>query len=287
MKYGREIRAHIRLINAETFADYVGEIEIRNLRMAFSVLKSTSWATNKGQVQIWNLNNDKRSRLVNIGDLVSIYAGYTEEGGAQLLYTGNTIEVAHSFPQPEIISSLVCGDGDKSLNNILISRSYQSGTPARTIILDIVSLMQMPLGSDVPDTGFIYNLGISLLGLAKDALDLVCMASGIWWGVQNGNLVFQRQNEPNQKPPIFINASTGMIGIPERYTDKKNELYYEKPRRGWKVRTLLRPEILPGDRINLKSEKLNLNGMFYVETIQHDGDNYSDIFQSTLQVLEI
>ncbi len=287
MKYDRIIRANIQLINAPDYTDYRGEIDIRDLRMSFSVFKTFSWSTNKADLRIYNLGRDKRNQLYNIGDLVSIYAGYKDNGGEQLIFRGNTTEVNHMFPQPEVISSLICADGDKTLNNKIIAVAFGSNVPVRDVIAQIASLMDIPLGSDLPPVTQVYALGFEGCDLAKNLLDKACKYANLWWGVQNGNLVFQPKNAPNAKPPSIINADTGMIGIPERFAPKRNSLYLNMVKPGWKIRTLLTPEILPGDRVIIKSERAGLNGQFYVDTIQHEGDNFSDNFSSVLEVIDL
>ncbi|MEM0173065.1 MAG: hypothetical protein QXI16_01000 [Sulfolobaceae archaeon] len=285
MKFDREINARIQLINTPSNTNYRGEIIIRDLKMSFSVFKSLSWATNKGELKIWNIGRDKRNQLGSIGDLVSINAGYRNDGGAQLLFTGNTTEIISTFPTPEIVTSFILADGDKTLNNVKITVSFDENTPVRAVIEHIAEKLGVPIVSTLPQIDQVYSQGFFQTDLAKNLMDKATKFAGLWWGVQNGNLVFQRANVPNEKVPREINVYTGMIGTPEPWNDKRNRLYVNTNKQGWTVRTLLTPDILPGDRVKIKSSKINLDATCFVETIQHDGDNYSDNFISTLQVI--
>jgi len=58
------------------------------------------------------------------------------------------------------------------------------------------------------------------------------------------------------------------------------------PRNQWKVRTLLRPDILPGGKIRLQSLKAKIDGIFYVVSIRHNGDTHEGSFDSILEVVE-
>ena len=287
MKYDRVIRTSIQLINAPEYTDYRGTLDIRNLRISFSISKSISWSTNTATVRIWNLSPENRNQIANFGDELTLYAGYVNDGGAQLLFVGDTTQVSHSFPQPEIVSTLTCGDGDKIVNNVTISVSFGANTPVATVIQKIADLMGMKIVSGLPTILEVYALGFKGTNLARNVLDNACQKANLWWSVQNGNLVIQRKNQGNSKPPVDINVNTGMIGVPERYTDKKGEFYVTGPKDGWKVRTLLRPDIIPGDVIRLKSNQVPVDGLFFVETIQHEGDNYGPSFESTMEVIAL
>lgn len=287
VKYDRVIRTSIQLINAPEYTDYRGTLDIRNLRISFSISKSISWSTNTATVRIWNLSPENRNQIANFGDELTLYAGYVNDGGAQLLFVGDTTQVSHSFPQPEIVSTLTCGDGDKIVNNVTISVSFGANTPVATVIQKIADLMGMKIVSGLPTILEVYALGFKGTNLARNVLDNACQKANLWWSVQNGNLVIQRKNQGNSKPPVDINVNTGMIGVPERYTDKKGEFYVTGPKDGWKVRTLLRPDIIPGDVIRLKSNQVPVDGLFFVETIQHEGDNYGPSFESTMEVIAL
>jgi hypothetical protein len=287
VKYDRVIRTSIRLINAPEYTAYRGTLDIRNLRISFSISKSISWSTNTATVRIWNLSPENRNQIANFGDELTLYAGYANDGGAQLLFVGDTTQVSHSFPQPEIVSTLTCGDGDKIVNNVTISVSFGANTPVATVIQKIADLMGMKIVSGLPTILEVYALGFKGTNLARNVLDNACQKANLWWSVQNGNLVIQRKNQGNSKPPVDINVNTGMIGVPERYTDKKGEFYVTGPKDGWKVRTLLRPDIIPGDVIRLKSSQVPVDGLFFVETIQHEGDNYGPSFESTMEVIAL
>lgn len=287
MKFDRVIRAEIRLISPPEFKDYRGTLDIRNLRMSFNISKSISWSTNTANIRIWNLASNNRNEIREFGDELTLYAGYVNDGGAQMIFRGDTTQVSHAFPQPDIISTLDCGDGDKIINNVTISVSFGANTPVRTVIQSIADQMGMTIVGGLPDVLEVYALGFKGTNLAKNVLDNACAKANLWWSVQNGNLVIQRKNIGSSKPPVEINVDTGMIGVPERYTDKKGEFYIAGPKVGWKVRSLLRPDILPGDRIRLRSEQVAVNGLFFVETIQHEGDNYENEFTSQMLVIAI
>lgn len=293
MQYGRLIRTKIRLAQPPPQIGYRGQLEASNLRMTFSISKSIAWATNTATFRIYNLGADKRNQLAYYGDEIRIFAGYQENGGEQLLFIGNTTQTTHSFNFPEIITSLTVGDGEKVLNQIIISVSFGANTPARTIIESIAQQMGLTLQFFAQSENKVYPTGFKDTGLAKDLLEKVCSYLNLKASVQNENLlIFQVGQGNTEKPVIEINADTGLIGVPERYSDKRQYDYRAlppdgAPRPGWRVKCLLRPDLIPGDRVRIRSEHANVDGIFYIETIQHEGDNYGPLFESNLEVISV
>lgn len=297
MQYDRVIRVRIRLIN-ETRSAYEEEITLEKLRVAFSINKTNSYSSNTANVRIWNLGPDNRNRIRDVGDQIRLFAGYAFESGPELLFVGNTTQSMHIFEQPDIITVLDAGDGEIELNNILVTVSFSGKTPVRTVIQEIANRMGLTIVDFAETENLIYDQGFKASGKASVVLQKACEKLGLFASVQNDNLVILGINGSTSKPPHEINENTGMIGIPQRYIDKKMFLYQQRPKAGdlvqspviqpgWKVRTLLKPQILPGDRVRLRSTKLDINGLFVVIAIRHEGDNYGPIFESQLEVYPV
>lgn len=291
MQFDRVINSQIRLVDQDK-NNYRGTLTVENLRMAFSIFKSESVSTNTANFRIYNLGSDKRNQLAQFGDQIRIAAGYRNAGGAQLLFLGDSTQVSHIFAEPEIISVIDCGDGDKTVNNTLVSLSFAAGTGVRTVIQTISDRMGLNLIEFSASDNLIYSNGFYFTGIAIKALEKATAYLNLVPSVQNGNLLILDRNFGSNKPPVEINSDTGMIGIPERYTDKRQYLYRSlppdrAPMPGWKVRTLLRPDVLPGDRLRLRSTRADINGLFYVISVRHEGDNFGPNFESLFEVIGI
>ena len=292
MLYDRVINAKIRLAEPIPNIGYRGDLSIKNLRMSFSVYKTLSISANTASLKIYNLSPNNRNQLNNYGNLVDIYAGYRDNGGSSLLFTGNNTLVSHIFSFPDIISIMDCGDGENVLNGKIVKISFGANTPVRTIIEEVARQMGLPVVDFAQTENLVYSLGYEDIDMGKIVLDVITKKLNLNWSIQNGNIVILRNNEGNSKEISLINIDTGMVGIPERYTDKRQYLYTAlppnlAPRDGWKVKTLLRPDLLPGDRIRLKSTQANIDGIFYILTIRHEGDNFGPLFESNLEVIAI
>lgn len=266
-----------------------GQIVVENLRVAFSVKKTLNWGTNTLIASIWNLRPTKRQAIRDFGQKVTLYAGYKDQATTGLLFLGRTTQVSHKFEQPEIISTLECGDGERNLNTILFPFSYRENVRALTVLNDIAAKMELKISQlgDVLDKE--YPKGWSSAGLAKEALDDVCNYLGVQWSVQNEELVILPVNVAAKKIPHQINIDTGMIGVPEQFTYRAQYLPQAARLIGWRVKTLLRPEILPGDEVRIQSSKVNFNldASYKVIAIIHNGDTHGNPWDSTLEVIPL
>lgn len=280
------------MLTNSTFTGFRGSIEISGLRMAFSIRKTLANSTNTCQFRVYNLSADKRSELREFGDELRLYAGYVDNGGDQLLFIGNVNDLRHDFAQPEIITNLGCGDGERALNNTLISTSFAPGVSVRTVIEYCAQRLGMEIIFFDQTANLTYANGFSENGYAKNILGMACTRLNLNWSVQNGKLLILRNNAATDKPESLINVNTGMIGVPQRFVDKKQYLYRsispnEPPKPGWKVKTLLRPDLLPGDKIRVQSAIVELNSTLVINEIQHVGDTYGPNFESIIEAFPL
>jgi hypothetical protein len=103
------------------------------------------------------------------------------------------------------------------------------------------------------------------------------------WSIQDGKLQIlapdatRRSNEA-----LIISQDAGMIGSPE----------YGAPSEKGKpptltVRTLLYPQITPGDKIQLITRTRTINGFFRVERVTHTGDTHGGDWQTSIECRDI
>lgn len=288
-RFYREARLRIRIRNKD-FTGYIETIEITGLRVSFSIVKSLAWSTNSAVVKIYNLNANHRNLIKDYGDEVTLYAGYQLDGGPQVLFVGDTTAVYHVFEFPEIISVLECADGDKFINQLRVAVSFAENTSARDIITAIAIQMGIPYDPLPSTDNLVYRQGFEFVGMGKDALSIVCAKLNLQWSVQNQRLQVIPLNGTIVQQPITVNGHTGMIGIPQRYTYRRIDLYraLDAPLTGYKVNMNLTPRISPGSRIILESQALNnIRGDYRVENVRHDGDTFGFVWITQLETTEL
>jgi hypothetical protein len=286
MKFIRETQVVIR-IRRDDLQGYERTITLRGLRVSFTIQKNLSNTPNTAVVKIWNLSQDHRNLIKDFGDEVTVYAGYERGSGLQLLYRGDTITVSHTFDQPEIVTQLECYDGDKYVNQAHLSLSFEAQTPVRTVITTIADKMGINITEFSDSNNLVYPLGFQFAGMLKDALTKACDVVGLQWSVQNNGLQIIPTNGSIVQSIIKVNVNTGMIGIPQRYTYKRQGFYVPGPAVGWKVATLLNPYIIPGVKLDIESRYLGFQGIFRTETVRHSGDTYGPDWISQMEVTQL
>lgn len=282
-RFNRKAEIDIRLFSRNN--QPTGRMNIKNLRIAFQIVKNQGWATNSASVQIYNLSEDKRAQLNDYGDEITLFAGYAEESGTQLLFIGDSTRVTHTFAQPEIITSIESGDGEKILNSRLVSVSFSERVSARQVILEIARKVGLNINFFASTGEVEYKNGYSNSGFVKDLLSEVTRFMGLTWSIQNKNLIILEKDRSNTKPPIILDQTTGLKNVPERLTWRRRDLFRAGPKQGWRIRTTLRPDLLPGDTIRLKSQKLNLDENFVIDKVQHNGDTFGNNWESQMELI--
>lgn len=272
------------------------------LRIVFEIQKTTSDNPNTSEIRVYNLAAATRSLLEEPGVVVQLYAGYRQAGGLVLLHSGDVVFAYTRRVGPEVETVLQLADGHSALRDTMLTVALRQGGKAKDAIKSIAKQFGMPLSmsDDVLDRA--WKHGFSYSGLAKTGLRQISRATGIEWSVQNGTLQVINVGGVTSKEAIVIGSDSGMISSPERLREgsqvaaavvdqdspsKAKDVKYLTGLRlrfnGWRVKTLLRPSLNPGDPVSLISEAVQ--GTFRVDNIRHTGDTHGGVWQSTLDLL--
>jgi len=270
-------------------------IEITNLRINFSIQKTAKKNPNSGKIQIWNLRKSTRAEIERPDTRCVLSAGYSEDAGPLMLFSGNVTYAWTKFDGPDIVTEMELGDGQQEIRDTTISVGYGKGVKSKQIITDVAKKMEIPLTmpSDVPERT--WTNGLSYYGSARTLMDKVVSGTGLEWSIQNGNMQVLEKGMVTTRQEIEISSSSGMIGSPEAEREAKDEASggekkkgkTEEPKKqwdGWKVRTLLMPMLNPGDRVMLKARAVE--GVFRIEDITHTGDSHEGDWQSELKLVD-
>lgn len=242
-------------------------VEITDLRVKFNVERNLKSSANKCDVQIYNLSRDGRAAVETKHLYVEMFAGHADVN--RLVFAGDVIFAMSKLEPPDWVTMLQVGDGARALGNARASISYSKTTTVKQVVRDICKSMGQTLPSNIEASHELdaqMGSGGVVLGSSRDALSKVIAPYGFDASIQNGRLQLLKLGETSSDVHD-VNESNGMIGSPE----------FGQPHRKGKpptmsVRMLLRPEIVPGSRINLKSQ--HKSGLFKVTKVQHEGDTH-------------
>lgn len=270
------------------------------IRIQFEIAKDAGEQPNGHKISLYNLAPATRSRIEQPDLRCLLYAGYAEEGGPMLLAAGSITGAHTRFEGSDVVTELEVHDGYVEIRDTAVTLGYGAGVSAAAIIRDLAKQMGLPLimAHDVPDR--IWRNGFSFYGPARQALHKVVQGTGLEWSIQNQTLQIVPKRGTTRRQAVELAAESGLVGYPERSRaaasekDKANDQKAKanremasagQQRDGWRVQSLLVPQVNPGDLIRLRSRLAD--GFYRVESLRHTGDTEDGQWQTELQLIDV
>lgn len=280
----RDILVNIKSNDNSLNQDFAGA----TLRISFTIEKNTQPNSNTATIQIWNLSDYTRNLLKEFDDTVTISAGYEEGYGRKLMFVGQVTKINHRKNLPDITTELNCGDGIQVLRETRASVSYAEGTKVDTVLKDLSSKFNLPIKEIPDDIKQEYIQGFSHVGSVKDALNRITDKANLEWSIQNQEVQIIKKRQVTKSPEIIVSNLEGLIEQPEKLNDLQDNLIGAQPKPGYRVKSLLNPDIEPGIRVFLTSPSIQVDQpVFRVEKVTHTGDNFSGDFVTEFTINEI
>lgn len=259
-----------------------GEVlRVRELQIRFDVEKTKDSTTNKCEIKISNLSDETRSKIRERDALIRLFAGYENDIGPALIFSGNAQTIFNKWETPEIVTNIEAQDGIRTLRETRSNFSYGNQTSANTIVNRLSNDIGLPLRQDFDIQGA-YQ-GFSFNGRAKDGLDVVCEKFNYSWSIQDNEILIVPRSGNTGRIATVLNANTGLVNTPERISDQEGEFDEAIQKElEWKLTSLLNPRLQPGSLVELQSKQAN--GLFQIEKVRHYGDSRGTDFYSEIEV---
>lgn len=246
-------------------------IEISSLRITFDIKKSSGDKPNTAVIEIYNLNPDNTTRVIEEWQEIQLIAGY--EGAERLIFNGQIRTAIPKVAGTDRILTIEAGDGDREVLRGFINKTIERGGTANDIVDECQKAMFGILPAHKDTLNKTYQRGRVLSGRASDVLNNQCQADDAQWSIQDGQLLLLKGDNVRPNAVWLINQTTGMLGSPEPTTI------------GVKVKTLLNPAYLIGGVAKIDS--LVFGGGVRIETIGHRGDTHGSEWVSELEGLSV
>ena len=292
-------QAIIQIADTATFGG--AALQIENLRVVFSIKKTSTSDFNTATIQVYNLNSITREKInaIDLGNLVTIKAGYANEK-QEIIFVGNTTLSSSVIEPPNAITKIEAQDGKIAMNQLKLSITYQAGTFAIKILKDVLARTALDVKhinwKNITDKQ--YKNGFCFQGDAKVLFTNVCNYLGVEWSIQNNAMKIIPAGSGDTAKIIYLTPETGLIGSPEKLKDDSIALYgsgkqaktqtkqlktvgatgktYRKSiGGGYKFKCLLQPFVEPGSVIQVKSANID-NVRFRVVEVEHNGDTHGN-----------
>lgn len=238
------------------------------LRIDFSVSKSISGQLNKMILNAYNLSSPKRLAFVKDVEDVSViplhlFVGY--QSRLELIFKGTISKCANERKGADIVTRINCFDGGSDFFDSFICKTVTKSD----VVIDTI-LENMPrLTKGKITTRPILTRPRVLVGSPAKLLNNMIDEEEHWF-VDNEKLYILDEGEVVGTYIPEVSARTGLISAPSR----------ESTRVTFKM--LIDPSVKIGSRVNLKSTVApHLNGIYKIEDIDYNGDNYGDEWSQT------
>lgn len=274
-------------------------IQIRNLRISFSVEKTNEKQPNPAVIKIWNLSRQSRAIIEQRKAAIILEAGYGEwrsdtlgnerfSGDLKKLFTGDIAQVVTERSGADIITTIEAGDGEQAYNFARMDASYKPGTQVGQVMDGILSSFGLTRGSVLGlNQNDQFQNGLSLSGPTRDHMSAIAQRQGLEWSIQDNQLQILPPTEGTEQEAVLLNQATGLIGSPYKTVIVNQDLLQKKDGKnaasGVQVRSLLNPELRPGRYVKVESHLVN--GVFRVRSVTHAGDTHAGEYYSNVEAV--
>jgi hypothetical protein len=247
------------------------------LDITFEVVRTLRSRPNACTIRVYNLSEQHRGELEQAGTVrVSLRAGYREPTGMSQLFLGRLKDVTTTREGQDLVTEITGLDGGGQHQRGRANRSFAAGTPIGAAIERIAGDIAETAASGAESLGLgnvaetirswaparrQLSQGLTVSGHGTEELERLTSAAGLEWSVQDERFQFLPRGRALPGTAVVLSERTGLIGVPA--VDKRGRISCE---------ALLIPDVFPGRRIRLESERLNTT--FRAEKCTYAGDTH-------------
>lgn len=260
-------------------------VALNGLRFEFSVRKTRSSAPNSVSVRVYNPASSSRAMASEKKADVRIYGGYTSNPG--LVTDANIVRALTKWEPPNVILEIEALEGIRVLREKTISISHNNRSTVRQVIDEIADQLEVDVREIEFDVSQPLRGGFAHVGKPARALDDLVRRFKGSWSFQNKDLAFLPEEGYIESDDVpLITARSGMLFSPEAFEKQTSSDADENEDTltGWRVTSLMRPEIEPGDKIKVESR--DVSGEYVVDEVEHKGDINSSEWYSVFTCVE-
>lgn len=237
-----------------------------DFRIDFRVEKTSDSKPNKAVISIYNLNRLSESwALAQNSDLfIRLYASSVNE--PSLIFTGNPVKdgVLFDWSNGDRILRFEARDGLKFYQTTAADFSFRSKTSLKQVVTEIVASAGLAIATiEVPDYDF--PRGVHVSGRMADMLDRLAKLAKCEWTVQDSRLIFIPTATFRRETAIVFASDLNLIETPK-----------PRDKGGVVAKSLMFPELNPGDAFVVDSDSGFLDGEYKATKVTHTGSNWTN-----------
>ena len=282
VSYNRSFRLTLRQpADGEFFRTHQEVTEITALRCAFKIEKHVGNDPNTAELHVFNLNRESRAALERRPIQLQLEAGYQDK--LALLFVGDVRFTESVLDSVDWDTHIQVAEGDRARKHARVRKSYRRGVSANQLVKDLAKSMGLQPPANVAAARDMFKKfanGAVLSGPSYREMTRLLAPLGREWSIQDGQLQILGPREVRPEEALRIALDTGMVGSPSFGGPAgKNE----PPT--LRVKSLLRPDVLPGSRILVESR--TIAGHFRVDSLSHIGYTYGQEWYTEIEAFPL
>ena len=305
------------LFGRSYFFEFIGKNDafsekITGLRMNFEIEKNLTELPNPARFTVYNMNPAHREQIEEPEIYCSLNAGHGI--APELIFMGSVVDAYSVNQGTNVLTHLEVRDGflnwrdeiatvnfaPRQAKAATLAKNTDQYASAKNILTYAAKQMKLPIKFDPSLPPYEFENGFSYYGAAREVLARVCKAAGYRWSIQNNVISIMSNIWSITDSGIYLSSDTGMIGSPERLrrsdrqtakvkdeeTGKSTRVQTARPKfDGWRITSLLRPTLLPGDYfiVKAKNDPFTKEKTLKAAQVRHAGDTDTNLWHTQIE----
>lgn len=260
----------------------VGDGTTDGLRIKFCIHKHVVSTASPTTISVYNLGPGLRNALKTKDAKISIRAGWENTGMVQV-FSGSVLAAVNNRQGPDIVTDIMSLAGYSGTARSVTSKVFSGGTKLGDVVValaqDLVGVSVDKKHIDVKDTKY-GGQGWSFAGMVTEGLDKLARVYGFSWWIDQGR--FHAVDDGRALRGGSTPLISGVNGFLLRAEPMLASPFQMKT--GASIYSIFNPFVEAGRSVKLESSvNPDLNGVYKVHTLQHDGDTHSSQWQTNIQ----
>lgn len=266
-------------------------ITIEDCKIKFEIIKSAKPKENMAKIEIYNLAPDTRRMITEEESICRILAGYSKNEGLIEIGQGDISKIKHNRDKTEVVTEMYLAEGIRTTRTKPVSFGYGYNTNLKlsTILQEITKQTGKQFKTIDIDENKVITTGYSDVGSLDYVMNNLAVNFNFSWSMQNGIIFIKGDKSSTKREVLLLSPETGLILHPESVKKVSKKLEKSEitkmSKKSRSVQCLLQPKLQIHDVIRLQSQ--DINGLFEVQKITHNGDIRGNDWYSSLEIYSL
>lgn len=263
-------------------------ITIEDCKIKFEIIKSAKPKENMAKIEIYNLAPETRRMITEEESICRILAGYSKNEGLIEIGQGDISKIKHNRDKTEVVTEMYLAEGIRTTRTKPVSFGYGYNTNLKlsTILQEITKQTGKQFKIIDIDENKVITTGYSDVGSLDYVMNNLAVNFNFSWSMQNGIIFIKGDKSSTKREVLLLSPETGLILHPESVKKVSKKLEKSEitkmSKKSRSVQCLLQPKLQIHDVIRLQSQ--DINGLFEVQKITHNGDIRGNDWYSSLEI---